>query len=202
MNDIISNPDIITSPNIVTPYTLLDNATTNNNLSNVSAITNNSLNSIKSANYINIIKYIVIILLLSLLGFNLFKNLGTFVDKINGILKNIFYLFEYDIVSKPLQKNIVGMNKNTDEINNIEEVKIKNTENNNSLDNILNNVGENLNIENTQSKDENNAFKSGYCFVGEDRGYRTCIKVGEVDKCMSGDIFPNKDICINPNLRI
>ena len=146
MNDIISNPDIITSPNIVTPYTLLDNATTNNNLSNVSAITNNSLNSIKSANYINIIKYIVIILLLSLLGFNLFKNLGTFVDKINGILKNIFYLFEYDIVSKPLQKNIVGMNKNTDEINNIEEVKIKNTENTNSLDNILNNVEDNLNM--------------------------------------------------------
>ena len=202
MNDIISNPDIITSPNIVTPYSLLDNTFTTNDLTNDSAITNNSLNSIKSINYLNIIKYIVIILLLSLLGFNLFKNLGTFVDKINGIMKYIFNLFEYDIISKPLQKNIVGMNKNTDEINNIEEVKIKNTENTNSLDNILNNVEDNLNIENTQSTDENNAFKSGYCFVGEDRGYRTCIKVGEVDKCMSGDIFPNKDICINPNLRI
>ena len=43
--------------------------------------------------------------------------------------------------------------------------------------------------------------KSGYCYIGEDRGFRSCIKVGEGDKCMSGDIFPSKEICINPNLR-
>lgn len=43
--------------------------------------------------------------------------------------------------------------------------------------------------------------KSGYCFIGEDRGFRSCIKVGENDQCMSGDIFPTMDICINPNLR-
>ena len=44
--------------------------------------------------------------------------------------------------------------------------------------------------------------KSGYCYVGEDRGFRSCIKVNEDTKCMSGDIFPSKEICINPNLRI
>jgi len=43
--------------------------------------------------------------------------------------------------------------------------------------------------------------KSGYCYIGEDRGFRSCIRVGENDKCMSGDIFPTMDICINPNLR-
>ncbi len=43
--------------------------------------------------------------------------------------------------------------------------------------------------------------KGGYCFIGEDRGFRSCIKVNEGDTCMSGDIFPSKDICINPNLR-
>ena len=43
--------------------------------------------------------------------------------------------------------------------------------------------------------------KSGYCYIGEDRGFRSCIKVGENDECMSGDIFPTMDICINPNLR-
>ena len=43
--------------------------------------------------------------------------------------------------------------------------------------------------------------KSGYCYIGEDRGFRSCIKVGENDQCMSGDIFPTMDICINPNLR-
>jgi len=43
--------------------------------------------------------------------------------------------------------------------------------------------------------------KSGWCYIGEDRGFRTCIEVGENDRCMSGDIFPNKDVCVNPRLR-
>lgn len=41
----------------------------------------------------------------------------------------------------------------------------------------------------------------GWCYVGEDRGYRSCVEVGRGHECMSGDVFPTKDICINPNLR-
>ena len=44
--------------------------------------------------------------------------------------------------------------------------------------------------------------KAGYCLVGEDRGIRSCVKVGEGDTCMSGNIFPSKDVCINPSLRV
>ncbi len=44
--------------------------------------------------------------------------------------------------------------------------------------------------------------KSGYCFIGEDRGFRSCIHVEQGDSCMSGDIFPTKEVCINPNLRV
>jgi hypothetical protein len=43
--------------------------------------------------------------------------------------------------------------------------------------------------------------QAGWCYVGEDRGYRTCAQVGVNDTCMSGDIFPSQEICINPNLR-
>jgi len=43
--------------------------------------------------------------------------------------------------------------------------------------------------------------KSGWCFIGEDRGFRSCAKVGVNDKCMSGDIFPSHEICVNPTLR-
>ena len=43
--------------------------------------------------------------------------------------------------------------------------------------------------------------KAGWCYIGEDRGYRTCAEVGVNDTCMSGNIFPSKEICINPNLR-
>ena len=45
------------------------------------------------------------------------------------------------------------------------------------------------------------ASKSGWCFIGEDRGFRTCAQVGVNDTCMSGDIFPSNEICINPTLR-
>tara|TARA_Y100000768_G_C23977205_1_gene683683 strand:- start:1577 stop:2290 length:714 start_codon:yes stop_codon:yes gene_type:complete len=51
----------------------------------------------------------------------------------------------------------------------------------------------------TQSNQVSN--KTGYCYIGEDRGFRSCIKVNESDTCMSGDIFPTRDICIHPNLR-
>ena len=43
--------------------------------------------------------------------------------------------------------------------------------------------------------------KSGYCYIGEDRGFRSCIKVNNKNMCDSGDVFPTKDICINPKLR-
>jgi hypothetical protein len=43
--------------------------------------------------------------------------------------------------------------------------------------------------------------KSGWCYIGEDRGFRSCIQVGENDQCMSGDIFPSQEICMHPDLR-
>lgn len=53
----------------------------------------------------------------------------------------------------------------------------------------------------TSSTQKNQRGKAGYCYIGEDRGFRSCISVGEGDKCMSGDIFPTEAICVNPNLR-
>ena len=43
--------------------------------------------------------------------------------------------------------------------------------------------------------------KSGWCYIGDDRGFRSCAQVGVNDTCMSGDIFPSQEICMNPNLR-
>jgi hypothetical protein len=44
--------------------------------------------------------------------------------------------------------------------------------------------------------------KSGYCYIGEDRGFRSCIQVSPNDKCMSGDIFPSMDVCVYPQFRV
>lgn len=47
----------------------------------------------------------------------------------------------------------------------------------------------------------NGSGKAGWCFIGEDRGFRTCSQIGQNDQCLSGDIFPSQEICMNPNLR-
>lgn len=44
------------------------------------------------------------------------------------------------------------------------------------------------------------ASKSGWCLIGEYENRRGCIEVGEQDKCMSGQIFPNQKMCLNPTM--
>ena len=80
--------------------------------------------------------------------------------------------------------------------------------------NIQNSLNRSLNTSTEQKQQENGEDyiaddsnspiqqgKMGWCFIGEDRGFRSCEQVGVNDQCMSGDIFPTKDVCINPNLR-
>jgi hypothetical protein len=54
---------------------------------------------------------------------------------------------------------------------------------------------------NEASSSINSTGKAGWCYIGEDRGFRSCAEVGVNDQCMSGDIFPTNEICINPSLR-
>lgn len=43
--------------------------------------------------------------------------------------------------------------------------------------------------------------KSKWCFVGDEKGTRNCVQLDESQTCMSGDIFPSRDVCINPKIR-
>jgi hypothetical protein len=79
---------------------------------------------------------------------------------------------------------------------------------NNSLNKALNSSqsekqqsGNDYEADEASSSIQSGPPKSGWCYIGEDRGFRTCAQVGVNDKCMSGDIFPSQEICVNPNLR-
>ena len=48
---------------------------------------------------------------------------------------------------------------------------------------------------------QSSSGKAGWCYIGVDKQTRTCSQVGVNDQCLSGDIFPSQEICINPNLR-
>ena len=43
--------------------------------------------------------------------------------------------------------------------------------------------------------------KSGYCYIGEDRGFRSCIKVNKSTQCMSGEVFGTRAQCLDPAVR-
>jgi len=102
----------------------------------------------------------------------------------------------------PSKSNTSVSSTNVAENEEIQEAK-------NSLNKTLNSSSQNKNKNEEEDEYEPNEASSsvhavgeaGWCFIGEDRGYRTCSKVGVNDKCMSGDIFPSQQLCINPNLR-
>jgi hypothetical protein len=42
--------------------------------------------------------------------------------------------------------------------------------------------------------------KTSWCLVGEYQGRRGCIEISEQDKCLSGQVFPEQKMCLNPTL--
>lgn len=72
------------------------------------------------------------------------------------------------------------------------------------IDNNKNSLNDAINI-NRNDVIENDNYKPSnakeWCYVGEYNGIRTCRQLGEGGTCMSGNIFPSKDVCINPKLR-
>jgi len=176
---------------------------------------------------INLTTWLLIILILAFLGFNIFVYLakGTqditnffspLLDKIFGT--SVAVTSQTVDVSAEGAKAVVsgtastvnaGLTTVQDITPNSAESSMKsqplqgtqgNVNTNNSLHNALNNAK--VPEENQDySPHEASSSKAGWCFIGEDRGYRSCAQVGVNDQCMSGDIFPSQELCINPNLR-
>ena len=70
-----------------------------------------------------------------------------------------------------------------------------------SLDSALNDAAKQPEPEPNESMNYTTG-KAGWCFIGDDRNTRSCAKIGVNDMCMSGDIFPTQEVCMNPNLRV
>ena len=177
-------------------------------------------------NWMQIGKYALIVLILSFLGFNIFSALGKATDTTKGILGPFLSALGFGVgetVKKTVNVTAEGAKLGVDvaagtvddavtlleksvgvkgvQFNRIDDPS-KTTQD--ALDNATqkqkNNVPEPDDSTSATQRDAG-AHKSGYCYIGEDRGFRSCLKVNEGDMCMSGDIFPSRDICVNPNLR-
>ena len=181
-----------------------------------------SISSEEPSMWNSILKYGLIILILAFLGFNLFTYLG----QITGGITNLFgpavssaaaatgeTIKQTSKMAATGTKGLVDAADDTVEggIDILEKGLSKDKQRNNNdnsvekaLSDAKNRPNENLpEPDDAGSRTQSNRAlgKSGYCYIGEDRGFRSCISVGENDTCMSGDIFPTEAICINPNLR-
>lgn len=179
--------------------------------------------------------WIIIILILALLGLNIFTYLAkgtaevtSLIDIIFGPILKLFGYATLETTKQVIEKSTDGINavSNTavsgiDKLENVAKGKQSQSSlptsskvidhanmsiddwQENPLDKALHNSqmgGEQVEPDEANSNIQYSG-KSGYCYIGDSNGVRTCAKVGVNDTCMSGDIFPSNEICINPNLR-
>ena len=165
-----------------------------------------------------ILKIFLIILILALLGFNVFAYLAKGTDVFSNFMA-AYGKYIPDGIKRMLNLSEKGTELGLDvAAGTVKDVKkvIKKTANANSklwkardknLEKSINEgnfKGLNNHPQHEPDKTDSNVQeknKKGWCYIGTDRTFRSCIKVSESDKCMSGKIFPTKAICINPSLR-
>ena len=179
-----------------------------------------STSSSGSSIYSYVWKYVLIVLVLALLGFNLltyfgqsYTYFGTLLDRLSAFFRSILAYFGYGVGEVAKKTINVTADTLTGGINVLEKGLKKPT---------AFKKEKKVNYKREYEKERKQAFKreqqplpdeagsltqgkgtrkAGFCYIGEDRGFRACIGVGEGDECMSQDIYPTRDQCINPNLR-
>jgi len=158
------------------------------------------------------LRYFIVFLIICFLGVNLFlylvKPVGT---SITHLYDPIFNLFKGDSPheQEPEQKQKKQQDKSAATTSLEKALDEKKAVNNidNKSSNSKASVDKKKTVAIPEADDSTSKLhmkpksKAGFCYIGEDRGFRSCIEVGEGDVCMSGDIFPSNAICINPNLR-
>ena len=172
---------------------------------------------------INATTWVIIILILAFLGFNIFVYLAKGTQDISNffgpIMQKIFGT-TVGVASQTVDvaaegtKAVVGgtanvINTSLSAVQDItpngasSSIKSQPVQNdfNKYETNSLNKALNSSKGVNNQDYEPHEAQSSGWCYIGEDRGYRTCAQVSASDTCMSGDIFPSQEICMNPSLR-
>tara|TARA_Y100000389_G_C17462450_1_gene522861 strand:+ start:1689 stop:2513 length:825 start_codon:yes stop_codon:yes gene_type:complete len=168
-------------------------------------------------NYVNkkIVLGIVIIIILGIIGLNIFKYLSNGIDYIKELTSPLINVFA-DISKKAAITSSENIGDGASEIIKTTSKTSKNivdTSKEGSLTSItalqktINTDNDNNYVEDDDVEDDDVDYdndvtiKSGYCFVGKSKNRRYCSKLDSKSECMSGDIYPTLEKCINPNLR-
>jgi hypothetical protein len=168
-----------------------------------------------------VIMVLVVLLLLSFLGINIldiFSNIiKIFVRLFGPIVNQILSLLGYttgsvlnvsaDVIGDT-SKAAIDIAEGT--VQNVGNLLIKASKTNidkntkTQLDNVLSNSSTQTTNNVEQDIPENpiqnpiSSSKNSWCYIGEYEKKRSCIAMNEHDKCMSGQVFPEQQICLNP----
>jgi len=167
-----------------------------------------------------IIIVLVVLLLLSFVGVNLLDYLSNAIKTIiaifGPILTPILSLFGYttgavinktaDVVSDTAKTGIDIAEGTVQNVGNLLISASKGGVDTSELDRVLN-LPKTKSVDDPEEDTTANpiqnpisANKGGWCLVGEQAQRRGCIMVEDANKCMSGQIFPSKRLCLNPTI--
>lgn len=164
----------------------------------------------------NFIKIVIIIVILAFLGFNLFTFLGNTTNVFVEVVKPVAQFFGFTVgetVKKTVDVSAKGTKLGVDVATGAIDDAINVTEEVLGADPLKTQLDspttpakekpQEPEADDATSKTQSakTKTKAGFCYIGEDRGFRSCIKINEGDECMSGKVFKRMDICKNPNLR-
>jgi len=224
-----------------------------NNMESIPSLSSTSSNNgfLSSLFSVSITTWIIIILVLMVLGFNIFvylakgnQEITDFFAPIISKILGVFTMVTGQLVNTTatggkavvnttadaIDSGLTGIQKETEEVTEIASenamqgkkadstvggtslpnaIPKADVMQNNTLNKALNNSNVKQNIgqshdylaDDASSSIQKSQSKGGYCYIGDDRGHRSCMRVNEDDTCMSGEIFPTSEICINPSLR-
>ena len=153
-------------------------------------------------------KVVMLILILALLGINLFQYLAKTTDLITNYFSEpvLQFLSNIGLLTLDTTKTVAlaadkGVKATSNTIKNVVTGAIDETT---SLGRSIQHKKKHHKPEADSSlaltQSSQSKRKSGYCYIGEDRGFRSCIKTDDTP-CLSGMIYPTKEHCIHPHLR-
>ena len=170
-----------------------------------------SSNSTGFFSQINIITWLLILLILVFLGFTVYIYLAKGTQGVSHFFEPILqkitgnsHVATATGTSSSKPNDVEPEIRDTIAKSSIKPHSVQDTQDTDDHDNGLKQILKNHSSDDYEAHQASSSIttdKAGWCYIGEDRGPRSCMKVGADDKCMSGDIFPSQDLCVNPNLR-
>lgn len=141
---------------------------------------------------------LIFILILVVLGFNVFRHLETISKYLASLGLNVFK-GTTEVTRKTLEKATEGTKVAVDVAGGTLTGGLKQIER--TVETKRDLEPQKRILPDTSGSSVQLPKRKGYCYVGSQENNRTCMEVNKNDVCMSGEVFPTLDVCINPSLR-